>query len=420
MLKRYIYILMLLITASGCAPKSHEADLSLNGLDFSNYIAIGSDYTAGYANDGLFEEAQMTSFPQILMNQVRQTQEGANLPFLLPTLADGLDRYYQLRSFAYNECSEKHHHFSLGLSQYDSASMWYTLNLNNRYNNMGIPYLRVADVDSLQPATPEGFVNVYFDRMQNPNARINYVSYIEKLAPTFFTVELGFNDIWWYVWHGGQSPGGEILTPVDEFEEKYRFLLNAAQKNHAAKGLLFTLPDVKDLPFLHYVGHQWENESDCTPQPLYFSENGIVRTLNTGEYVTLKGYENSISIGIGTDPVNSYLSDSVVISVTEGALLQQYITEYNLIIQRLAQEYELAVMDMNLVCKKLRQNQMMINGKSMSSAYLTGGFYSLDGWTTTPQGNALLTYETIKAINAKYKASIPLPDVMSFSGIKFP
>jgi hypothetical protein len=54
---------------------------------------------------------------------------------------------------------------------------------------------------------------------------------------------------------------------------------------------------------------------------------------------------------------------------------------------------------------------ILVNGVTYSGEPVRGNFYSLDFFSPTPRGNALLTNAFIVAINTAYRANIPAIDV---------
>ena len=60
------------------------------------------------------------------------------------------------------------------------------------------------------------------------------------------------------------------------------------------------------------------------------------------------------------------------------------------------------------------------NGINLSTTFVSGGAFSLDGVHLTPIGNALLANEFIKAINTTYGSTLPMVDATKYSGVKFP
>jgi hypothetical protein len=56
----------------GCEPNIDVPAPSSGGADFSNYIAVGNSLTAGYADGGLYDDAQMQSYPAIIAGQINK------------------------------------------------------------------------------------------------------------------------------------------------------------------------------------------------------------------------------------------------------------------------------------------------------------------------------------------------------------
>jgi hypothetical protein len=56
----------------------------------------------------------------------------------------------------------------------------------------------------------------------------------------------------------------------------------------------------------------------------------------------------------------------------------------------------------------------------MSAKFVSGGAYSLDAIHLNAKGNALLANEFIKAINNKYKSTIPQVNAGKYNATFFP
>jgi lysophospholipase L1-like esterase len=60
------------------------------------------------------------------------------------------------------------------------------------------------------------------------------------------------------------------------------------------------------------------------------------------------------------------------------------------------------------------------NGVTYSTAFVTGGTFSLDGVHLTPRGYALVANYILDAINAKYGSTLSKLDINSYPGVRFP
>ena len=79
-MKRYLYLYIgFLGLIWGCGPPTiGNPSLSMGEVDASRYIAIGSDYTVGLSDYGVFEEGQQYAFPNLLAQQISKV---SRIPF---------------------------------------------------------------------------------------------------------------------------------------------------------------------------------------------------------------------------------------------------------------------------------------------------------------------------------------------------
>ncbi len=98
---KYIWVLALLVGFMSCndeedilADNNVEIlideplpELTSGSADFSNYVAIGASFTAGYTDGALFIAGQENSFPNILAQQFEQVGGGA---FTQPLMNDNI------------------------------------------------------------------------------------------------------------------------------------------------------------------------------------------------------------------------------------------------------------------------------------------------------------------------------------------
>ena len=115
------------------------------------------------------------------------------------------------------------------------------------------------------------------------------------------------------------------------------------------------------------------------------------------------------------------LEDKYVLTKSEVREIQRATDAYNTHIKALAEIYGLAFVDANAKMIELgRSSGIQYNGVTYSTAFVTGGSFSLDGVHLTGRGYAVIANEFIKAINAKYKSTLPQVNPNNYSGIKFP
>jgi len=89
------------------------------------------------------------------------------------------------------------------------------------------------------------------------------------------------------------------------------------------------------------------------------------------------------------------------------------------ILRQKAATYGFALVESNQFYQKLVTG-FTFNGVTLSSKFVSGGAFSLDGIHLNARGNALFANEFIKAINKKFSAKIPLINALSYNAILFP
>jgi lysophospholipase L1-like esterase len=79
---------------------------------------------------------------------------------------------------------------------------------------------------------------------------------------------------------------------------------------------------------------------------------------------------------------------------------------YNTTIQAAATANGLAFVDAKLIMNQLTTTGISGNGFTLTSTFVTGGAFSLDGVHPSPRGYALIANKFLEAINAKYGSNI--------------
>ena len=135
------------------------------------------------------------------------------------------------------------------------------------------------------------------------------------------------------------------------------------------------------------------------------------------EYILLNTPADSIKCaGWGkTKPIPK----EYVLTIDEVNNVKTFTAAFNQIIEDAAQLHGLAYLDVNAFLKTVVSG-IRYGGVDYSTAFVSGGAFSLDGIHLTPRGNAIVTNEIINAVNNKYGSSLPVVDVNNYGGIRFP
>jgi lysophospholipase L1-like esterase len=113
------------------------------------------------------------------------------------------------------------------------------------------------------------------------------------------------------------------------------------------------------------------------------------------------------------------MQDNTTLTATETAEVKTATTSYNNTIESLATSKGLAFMNANLFLTQVANGGITADGFTMTSTYVTGNAFSLDGVHPSPRGYALIANKFIEAINLKYGSNLKGVDIGKYR-ILFP
>ena len=222
--------------------------LDSGSADFSNYVAIGASFTAGFSDGALFIASQENSFPNILASKFALVGGG---DFNQPLMNDNIGGLL----FLGNQAQEPRFYFDgSGPARLPATpTTEITTSIAGAYNNFGIPgaksfHLTFPGYASLNP---------YFGRMAT-SPTITVLEQALAQSPTFFTLsEIGGNDVLGYALDGGTgedqtgntdaaSYGESDITDPTLFGTIFEGMVTALTAN-GAKGVVVNVPYITSL-----------------------------------------------------------------------------------------------------------------------------------------------------------------------------
>jgi hypothetical protein len=406
---------LLIFTFFSCNGVTDNPMPSPAGIDFSRYVAVGSSFTAGFANDGLYEEGQMTAYPNLLARQFKWVEGGT---FLQPIASGRGSGFLYIKGFQKAAClyvADKP-----DLQRYDADASW-GANLADKgpFGNLGVPGMDLARMD----APDLGMENPFLARLVENPQNTSYMDLLGAARPSFFSVWMGYEDVFAHAMNGGDW--NYPLTDTALFRSNLSRLLDSLQSG-SATGLIANIPELSAIPFFTHTDVTVFDPVLCDGSrlPVYIEESGgKIRVSSTQDYILLPaasriGLQDSTGIPYGLSPDNP-VRHSLVLDEAEAIRVRSTLNQYNKLIEVLAESRGIAVADMKGLMAQIRSG-MVADGIELSSKYLTGGIFSVDGISLTPRGNALVANRFIEAINRYYGATIPPLNVTDFDGVNFP
>ena len=434
-----LFIILGLATLASCKPNLQSETPTANGLDFSSYLAIGNSLTAGYADGSLYKSGQQNSYPAIFSNHTAQffglhdfkqpllmSEGGFPGPKLVLGYSTGCDGNTSLGPVP----------FLGGTDSSDFAN----ISAQGPFNNMGIPGIRAIDYTMANYALLANlFGYPYASRMFTTSSAMP-IDEAFRIAPTFFTMWLGSNDVLGYALGGGKGDPSQPLSPLNisntaAFQTAYEAVVKRLSQS-GAKGVLLNIPEVTSIPFFTTIppyglvldtAQAAGLNSIGLPEHFHAGSNNFViedvslpsgrRQIRNDELLLLSIPQDSLKCALwGTAKP---IPHQYVLDAGELANIRAATSTFNGIITNMSSLYNFPVVDMHAYLATAVAG-IKFNGADFNTQFISGGAFSLDGVHLTPRGNALVVNQIIHVVNGFYKSTIPDVDVNSFPGIKFP
>ncbi|MDB5233991.1 MAG: hypothetical protein JWR44_984 [Hymenobacter sp.] len=445
-----------------CAP-NQDTPTPTAGVDLSRYLAVGDSYTAGYSAGGLTRASQEYSFPNLLAQQFSKATP--NAVFTQPLLEVGTGAgYLDLVDFPANGFPRARRVAGQAVRRtvIDPAACGGpdTLRLLTRSatsnalpQNLGVPGLLLSQIETVgwgneASATPGRAFNPYFERLLPANDNRTYLQAVTTAAAsaTFFTYFQGLDDLMPYVRSGGQCGEINLDDPVKRGSFQTTLRQNAKTvldqlTSGGRRGIVARVPDLVTLPILRSgKGSALETRLQAIfgdTARLYIADpnnSGPAQRITGADYVVATtfpriGQRTPVVVGgttlmlpYGRDSRNP-LRDADVLDSRELSFLTNIISNYNNQLNLLARDvYKLPVLNNSQLSYLLDINSAMpafvveaisVGGVVYTAEPVRGNFFSLDYYSLTPRGNALIANTFILAINKAYRANIPAIDANS-------
>ncbi|MBL4861504.1 MAG: hypothetical protein JKY09_00590 [Crocinitomicaceae bacterium] len=444
--EKYTALLLSALVLLSCQPEIDAPEQALGDIDPSRFVSIGTNGTAGYADDALHINGQTHSFVNILAQQFDAVQATSFIQPVLGIESVGINIGDDSRLILGNKTDCKG---VTSLSPIREASQGDISALSTPvygaqgpFNNLGVPNSSILDINTSgygNPANGTGNFNPYYARTTSDQANASILQDAIDQNPTFYSLMLGDADIMAYATSGGTAnpiPPSSGAAGVG-FNGSLNEIISALNVN-GAKGVISNIPTVLSFPYfttIPYNGLTLDAENAATlntvfnPLGISFvegdnpftvsdpSEPFNVRKMVEGELILLSIPLDSVKCnGMGSIVP---IPDKYVLSLAEIDEINSKIDAYNEIILTTSQTSGLAFVDTKRLYASLNAG-IIYNGVSMDANFVTGGFFSLDGRNLSPIGQALLANDFIKAINSKFNSKIPYTNVTKYPGIVFP
>lgn len=405
-------------------------------IDLSAYLAFGDSITAGYADGALYPEAQLQAYPNILAAQFQQSTNYKQA--LMPANSVGVNQDGQSRLTLRKDLGSKNYELIYLAENGDQQALLHNFyKTDGPYSNMGVPGAKVitATLGGFgNPNAGAGNYNPFFTRMTSDTQHASMLSDALLLKPTFFSLFIGNNDALAYALSGGTD---NAITSASSFEKNLRTIVDALTET-GAKGVIANLPSLSHIPYFTCIAcdNLVLNEVNVNVFNSQYQAIGInftegknnfvmadpratngLRQMKTGEFVLLDllldADKETYLNGLHPIPEKYTLSHARIAEV------ENAIAAYNKTIETVAQEKQLAFVDIHALLNTAKADRVY-NCLTHNLDYARKGVFSLDGLHPNAFGQALMANAFLHAINEKYGCEFDFVQCARVKGIEFP
>ncbi len=389
----------------GCEDRSElnaPAPPNTGSVSFERFVTLGNSLTAGYQSSSLFQSAQVYSFGAQIAKLVDVKYEQAYMS------DPGSGGRIEVGSLS---------PFSLKVNSGKGAPV--NLNYAAPYNNLGVPGAFVYDILNAKSS-----LTCYTAKAGQPNPLFDVIlrgqgsefQQAKAQKPTLLSCWIGANDVLGYATSGGVNPLTDAAT--------FGFLYNQLADSLASlktKVIVANIPSVTSIPFFTTIPAALKDPASGAIITLYGQTTTGIRALVPGQdLLTLPASSillnaSGAPTGVGLSPSNS-IPNQFVLDKDEVSKVQTAISTFNGIIQAAATAKNFVLVDFNSFFNNVAANGLNVDGLHLTTAFATGGLFSLDGVHPTNTGYAVVANEYIKKINEKLGGTIPTINVSTVPG----
>lgn len=389
MKKIFSIILILIFSTFLFAVRDYKAEIK-------KYVALGDSISAGFQDGGLMVDYQNESFPKLLSLQLGISD------FQQPLISQpGIPPILVIKSL----------YPSIVIVPKSGLGVPLNLTLPRPYDNLAVPG---ANTYNLLSTITDGGTHDLILRGLGTQLQQGI-----SLRPDLLTLWIGNNDVLKAVL-AGRVIEGVTLTSFSTFQSYYTQIITTLKGNTSAKIVIANIPDVTSIPYVTALPIYLVDP--LTRKPVIVGGNlvyliGPKGALSSGDYITLPA-ANYLAQGIGIPKsaggTGLPLPDEVVLDKDEVSAIKARTQQFNDFLKSIASANNIPILDVNSLLLKAAKEGIVVGGVKLTTAFLTGGLFSLDGVHPSSLGHAIVANEFIKLINQTYEYEIPLLNLYGF------
>lgn len=162
-------------------------------------------------------------------------------------------------------------------------------------------------------------------------------------------------------------------------------------------------------PTAMLLANQFGQSRQATDKDLFvLSSSSVIGTVNTAYYTALvgQGVPAATAGQLAVNGITYPMQDKWVLLPSEQAEINAATVLFNGIIKNAADQAGLAFVDANALMTQLSKGGVRFDNFNMTSDFVKGGAFSLDGIHLTARANAYVANQFLAAINATYGSTL--------------
>ena len=167
-------------------------------------------------------------------------------------------------------------------------------------------------------------------------------------------------------------------------------------------------------------GMQFGQVRQATPADLIpLTSSSVIGTLNQERFDALveMGVPQEQAAMLALNGITYPLEDQYVLTPSEQENIAAATESYNATIKTIAEQNELAFVDASALLAEVASGGIRFDGGTVTSDFVSGGAFSLDGIHLTPRGYALVANQIIEEINETYNATVPKVNIGTYATV---
>jgi hypothetical protein len=349
--------------------------------NYGTYVALGTSVSAGYQSGGLVDRHQLRSFP------VDFAKQAGSRALEIPSVnGDGIPPLLEIKSLS-----------PLVIDNTGRTPGAPTnAALPRPYDNLAVPGAILVDLTSTS-RYGGGYFPLIVRSSGIPGTLLDQAA---SLQPTFLSIEFGANEV---LGPSTQGSGTPLLSPLQFAGLLAATLDSVAVLMPNAKVAILNVPEVTSLPFFTTLPRVLDPGGNCVVL-------GTGGPLQPGDLVLLTA-AGSLATGTGVPALcggnDNPLPDNLVLTAAEAAGISAAVAAYNAAIASEAAARGYALVDLHGLLQQVATAGIAIGGVTYTSAFITGGLFSLDGVHPDDLAHGVICNAMIDAVNAKFGSSLP-------------